>query len=290
MNKSVVMIMGGALAIAIVVAMIVQAKLAPKKEELAATTGVEVLVASRAISTGEIPKAADVHWESVPDKMVFTGMIKRKEQTDETTLEVYNKPLRRDIQSGEPVTTQALVDSKGSGNFLSASLTPGMRAMGIPVKAETMAGGFVAPGDFVDVVLTFQLNVRGNAANYSAEMVQRFASETILSNVRVLAVDQDSKEGAHEAKVARTVTLEVDKEGAQVLAMASSMGQLTLSLRRLGEKDSQTDKSSPLTTDVTSSKTIKGIYNLMGKSKSVRLYGGAAVENIPVRATAESER
>jgi pilus assembly protein CpaB len=164
-----------------------------------------------------------------------------------------------------------------------------MRAVGILVKAETAVGGFVTVGDYVDVILTYQISLRGDAGAYSFDAIQNFGSETILSNARVLAVDQNAKEGDRDAKLARTVTLEVNKEGAQILAMATTMGTISLSLRHLGEKDTAADSEVPLTTDVTTSRVIKKIYEIMNKSKTtlnaVRVYSGSAVVNVPVRAT-----
>jgi len=283
------MIMGGAVIIAIAVGMIVHMKVAPKAaKEQKAVNGVEVLVAAKSLSAGEVLRADATHWESWPEGISFNGMIKKKDQVDEKKVEAFGKPLRRDIQQGEPITTQAVVMDASAGGFLAAGIEPGMRAVGVSVKAETMAGGFIGPGDHVDVILTYQLNLKGDAENYSSETVQRFASETILSNLRVLAVDQNAREAGREAKVGRTVTLEASKEGAQVLAMASTMGEITLSLRRLGEKDTAADAEPPLTTDVTSSRVIRRIYEIMEQSKtatgSVRLYNGSSVINLPVRA------
>src|SRR4051812_34365170 len=100
MNKSMMMIMGGALLIAIVVAMLVQMKLAPKKTAAEASPGTEVLMATKDLLAGEELKAENPHWESFPEKLVFKGMIKKSDQADEKKLEVYGKPLRRDITSG----------------------------------------------------------------------------------------------------------------------------------------------------------------------------------------------
>lgn len=276
---------------AIFVAMIVSAKLSPKTKEGAPVTAtVEILVAARDLSVGDTLKEKDVRWDSLPEASVYKGVIKRKDQADEKKLAVYDQPLRRNIAKGEAITTQSLIaDMKGSGSFLSAMLEPNMRAVAISVKAESSAGGFVAPADYVDVILTHNVNLKGEAENYSTNFVQRYASETIISNVKVLAVDQNSKDDSHEAKVARTVTVAVTKEQAQKLALATSMGSLTLSLRRLGEKDTKDDINAPLTTDVTSSQVIRDIYDTMDKSKtasgSVRLYNGSDVQNVPVRTT-----
>jgi len=280
--------MGGALVIAILVAVMVQATLSPKKSNDAVVQGIEVLVASRDLATGETLKAKDVHWEAFPEKALFRGTIKRKEQADENKLEVYDKPLRRNIESGEPITTQSvIIDVEGGGNFLSARIKPGMRAMGILVKAESSVGGFIAPGDYVDIIVSYQIRIKGEPATYADKAVQRFGSETILSNIRVLAVDQTSKEDSRDAKVAKTITIEVSKEDAQKLTLATMMGTITLALRRLGEKDTEDDKKVPLTTDVVSSRIIREIYGIMDESKgsshAIRLYSGDAVVNVPVR-------
>lgn len=282
--------LGGAFIFAIIIAMIVQLKFAPKaKTNNAVEAGTEVLVAAKDLLAGETLKAEDARWVAFPDNATFKGMIKKKEQADEKKLEVYGKPLRRDIASGEPVTTQSvIVDSEGGG-FLSAQIAPGMRAVGVSVQAQTTAGGFVTPGDYVDVVMTYSLSLKGGAEEYSTPAIQKFASETILSNVRVLAVDQNAKETGHEAKVARTVTLEVTKEGSQKLALATTMGDISLALRRLGEKDSEQDKRDTVTTDVMTSKVIQEVYSIMDKSKTtadtIRLYNGGTVTNVPVRSS-----
>ena len=291
MNRSTAMIMGGALVVAIIVAMLVQMKMSPKqKADKAQAETTEVLVANKKLLTGEVLKAENVHWEQVPDSLVFKGMIKRKDQEDENKLEVYDKPLRRVIESGEPVTTQALVtNAEGGNNFLSASIEPGMRAIAVPVKPEAMAGGFIAPGDYVDVIMTYQVNLRGGdeEKTTASAIIQKFASETILSNIHVLAVDQNAKENGHEAKIGKTVTLEVTKGDAQVLVMAVSMGQISLSLRRLGEKDTVADRDVPLTTDVSTSRVMQKVRASVEQSKTssstVRMYSGANVSNVPVR-------
>ena len=291
MNKSVLMVMGGAIVVAVAVAMVVQMNLTPKSSHRgAAAEGTEILVTKKTLLVGEILKATDVGWAFMPDDLVFRGMIKREDQEDEKKLKVYNKPLRRTLESGEPVTVQAVVSAaKSNGKFLSASIAPGMRAVSIRVKAETAAGGFISPSDYVDVILTYQMKLKGEVESYSSEAIQRYASETVLSNVRVLAVDQNSKEGSREAKVARTITIEVSKKGAQILAMASTMGKISLSLRRLGEQDTKADQDVPLTTDVTTSHVIRKIYDIMDKSKissdTVRVYSGSSVINVPVRST-----
>lgn len=290
MNKSMLIIIGGALVVAMIVAVIVQMSLGGKKK--GDVPGSEVLVASKTLLNGEIIKVENTRWVTFPDNAMYKGMIKKKDQVEGKKAEVFDKPLRRVVESGEPITTQAVVTNAKSGNYLSASIAPGMRAMAIPVKADTLAGGFIAQGDYVDVIMTWQVGtLKGGASKYAISQVQKHASETVLSNVRVLALDQNAKEGDHAPKTGRTITLEVSKEQAQTLAMAAKMGSLTLALRRLGEKDTVADKDVSTTTDVKAVGLIKKVYKLMDKSEmgsnTVRLYNGASVVNLPVRAIEE---
>jgi len=292
MNKSVMMIMAGALVVAILVAMIVQAKLSPKKEKNTASASIEVLVSTKKLMTGERLKPENVRWQEWPEKAVFKGVYKRADQPDEKELAIYDVPLRRDIESGEPITSQALIpDVKGGGNFLAASISEGMRAVAVNVKANTAAGGFIAPGDHVDVLLAYSVKMDSDAKDAAGELVDRYASQTILNNVKVLAVDQSSKDEGREAKVAKTVTIEVTREGAEVIALADKMGELSLSLRRLGDKDTEISKVTPITTDATISEVSRKVNQMMERSKTgsetVRIYSGTAVQNVPVRAGAQ---
>lgn len=294
MNKSVLLIMGGALIVAITVALIVQAKLAPKSADGAAPKMVEVLVANKQILVGDTLKAADVRWQKWPENGAFKGVIRKTPEASEIEkLDVYKSPVRRTIEAGEPVTRQALVpDIKIGNNFLSARISPGMRAVAVPVKASTMVGGFLAPGDHVDVILSYTPNLPNVEDEVSDAVIRRFASQTVLTNVKVLAVDQNAKDEDRPAKVAKTVTLEVTQEGAQIVALADRMGDITLALRRIGEKDAPVSVPVPLTTDATTSAVVRKLNELNRKNKNaggaIRMYSGSQVINVPVRVDAES--
>jgi pilus assembly protein CpaB len=201
--------------------------------------------------------------------------------------------VRRAIETGEPVTRQALVTNiKEGNNFLSARISAGMRAVAVPVKASTMVGGFLAPGDHVDVILSYSPSLPNVDDEVSDQVVRRFASQTILTNVKVLAVDQNAKDEDRAAKVAKTVTLEVTQEGAQILTLADRMGDLNLALRRIGEKDGPVSVPVPLTTDATTSAVVKKLNELNQKTKNaggtIRMYSGSQIVNVPVRIDAES--
>jgi pilus assembly protein CpaB len=284
MNKNVAIIMGGALMAAIVVALIVNARM-PSSPKQAKSDGVEILVANKKLLTGETLKAENVHWEGWAENNTFSGVIRKKDQPDPKNLEVYGTPVRRDIESGEPVTTQALIDSKGASNFLTASISPNMRAMSINVTAQSSVGGFISPGDYVDVILTYKAKVAASMRVYTQDMFQEHASQTVMRNVKVLAIDQKAKGDNAEAKIGKTVTLEVTEKGAETLALASGMGTLSLTLRRLGDK-SVPDGPTPMTTDVTTSNVLREATKKAIQaehSTSIKIYNGTAVQNIPVQ-------
>ena len=126
------------------------------------------------------------------------------------------------IEANEPVLALKIT-GPGQRATLSALVKPGMKAVTIRVNDVEGVGGFVLPGDHVDVVLTRQID-KGSAT-----------TQVVLQNTRVLAVDQIADERAHKAAVAKSVTLEVDTVDAQKLWLASSVGSLSLLLRKAGE-------------------------------------------------------
>jgi pilus assembly protein CpaB len=132
--------------------------------------------------------------------------------------------VKEPVFANEPVTDRKLVRAGQSG-YMAVVLQPGMRAMAIPVSVETAAGGFILPGDRVDVLLSRSLNsAQGGAA--------QFVSETVMRNVRVLAVDQTStpQPGAN-AVVGAVATIEVSPTDAEALNLAQAQGDLSLTLR-----------------------------------------------------------
>jgi pilus assembly protein CpaB len=137
--------------------------------------------------------------------------------------------VREPILAGEPIVSRKIVRAGDSG-YMAAYLEPGMRAMAIRVTVETAAGGFILPGDRVDVLLTRETTL----ANMGAQEGDRskFASSTVMQNIKVLAIDQSTRAGDEEqAVVGATATLEVGPRDAEALALAKSEGELSLVLR-----------------------------------------------------------
>ncbi len=166
------------------------------------------------------------------------------------------------IEANEPVLALKIT-GPGQRATLSALVKPGMKAVTIRVNDVEGVGGFVLPGDHVDVVLTRQID-KGSAT-----------TQVVLQNTRVLAVDQIADERAAKATVAKSVTLEVDTVEAQKLWLASSVGSLSLLLRKAGE-----------TAEV---KTRKVTLQDLGTNEPVNSDKGVTTTVVVTRAAAKQE-
>jgi pilus assembly protein CpaB len=193
----------------------------------------EVLVAESALQPGQPLKVEQVRWEKWPTTAVDSSFITHSAGNEADI--VKGTVVRSPVLAGQPITNTAIVHGDASG-FMAAMLTPGMRAISIVISAESGAGGFVLPNDRVDVILTPK--AFGNSP--------RVTSKTILSNVRVLAVDQTYKQDkATQTVVGKTATIEVTPEQAELVSSAQSAGALNLALRALGDTaDATTDETS----------------------------------------------
>lgn len=171
--------------------------------------------------------------------------------------------VRETIGQGEPITERKIVRGGDSG-YMAVVLQPGMRAMAVPVSVETAAGGFILPGDRVDVIMSRQ---QQSGASGGPE----FAAGTVLRNIRVLAIDQTVQPAPEtQAQVGATATLEVGAREAEVLALARAQGQLALVLRSYADMD---DRS--------------GVGSLAGQNsgppRPVRVWRGGQVTEIAQR-------
>ncbi len=295
MNKNILIVLGGAVLVAVLVAMLVQVTLGGKKEKgVAQETKVGVLVATKDLGIGRELKEGDTRWQEWPKSSVFPGaVIRQEDQKPEKALE---GRLARDIAKGEPVVKSAML-GQSKGNMVAASLEPGQRAMAIEVSASSMVGGFIGPGDFVDIIMTYKESIRAEddahpEVNKMIELnLDKLATETILQNVRVLAVDQRAERPEDDKiKVGKTVTVSVGAEDAERLSLASELGELTLALRAVGD-DVLIDKQWPTVSDARLThmgdeiyKEYEKIQNDAGVRRNiVRIYSGEQVTAIPAR-------
>jgi pilus assembly protein CpaB len=206
-------------------------------EPVAQMPTVDVLVAKSDIGLGHSLKPDDLQWQTWPAASTSNTFIRRSERPDATT-QVAGSIARAPFIAGEPIRDQKLVRADGSG-FMAAILPTGMRAISTEISPETGAGGFILPNDRVDVILSKR--EKGNDKN-GPDVVN---SEIILTNIRVLAIDQAPKEkDGQNAVVGKTVTLELKPEQAETLARARQTGTLALALRSIADLnvvDNRTD-------------------------------------------------
>ena len=217
----------------------------PVAEPVAQLPTVEILVAKSDIGLGQSVKPEDLQWQTWPAS-AGSNLVNRASRA-EAIKEIAGSIARAPFIAGEPIREQKLVKANGSG-FMAAILPTGMRAISTEISPETGAGGFILPNDRVDVILT----KREKRSGRQSEPMSR-QSEIILSNIRVLAIDQapKEKEGINTL-VGRTVTLELKPEQAETLARSRQSGTLALALRSItdvnataeGQSEDQTKKRS----------------------------------------------
>jgi len=190
---------------------------------------VEVLVAAENLPRGTFVKESNLRWQAWPEDGVSDQYIVRENgraESDTVFEDLIGAVVRNGLTVGEPVTDGRLV-RPGDRGFLAAVLSPGHRAISVPVSATAGVAGFVFPGDRVDLILTHEIQRAG-------ESVTRRASETLLHDVRVLAVDQSVDDQNGAPRVAKTATFEVTPKQAEIITVALQIGRLSLALRSLG--------------------------------------------------------
>ena len=204
---------------------------APVAEKRAVVT--EVLVAKLDLPVGSFIKQGDLNWQSWPDDALPESYLIQGEAKEE---DLFGTVVRRSFSAGQPITMDRII-KPGDRGFLAAVLQAGFRAVSIPVNAASGIAGLVFPGDRVDLILTHAISTTKSTGE--KEGSEPRASETILKNVRVLALDQMINDQEGEPRLAKTATLEVLPKQAEILAVARELGSLSLSLRSLVKNDEE---------------------------------------------------
>ena len=249
----------------------------PEAQAIVQTT--EIVAAARDLPTGTILKEADLKWiQWAPS--ADTSALFVKGQTNLT--DIAGAVVRDGFRSGEPIISARVAHAHDQG-FLAAILTPGMKAMSASLSPTAEVAGFVFPGDRVDVILTHSFSRKD-----VTDLTERRISETILQNVRVLALDQRSDNQSTDPKVAQIATLEVNDKDAERLALALDMtstqsankASISLVLRSLATDEKITDKPPTPTWDSDVSRaypTVNGEDGLMQRVQVMR--GKTITEN-----------
>lgn len=184
---------------------------------------IHVLVTHGKLPAGQFVRPENLRWQAWPPGDIPADYIV---DTKNKLEDFVGAVVRSGMADGEPITATRLV-RPGDRGFLAAVLTPGYRAVTVPVTVSSGLAGFVFPGDHVDLLLTMAVPTTDGSK------IQHRASETLLTNLRVLAVDQRVDDQSKEVVVAKTATLEVTPKQAETIAVSSQLGQLSLSLRSL---------------------------------------------------------
>lgn len=200
----------------------------PAKPQIETT---QVLVLAKDLPMGA-PIVDEIAWQAWP-KAAVTDAFVTKQEEPEAVEELKGSVARLTMYEGEPLRKSKLI-GKGQ-SFMSSILPSGKRAIATQVAADTSAGGFILPNDYVDIIMTRRSDT-GGATGY--------VTETILKNIRVLAIDQTIKEDEEgkKTKVGDTATLELTPEQAEIITVAQQMAdRLTLALRSVKDAQEKVD-------------------------------------------------
>ena len=209
------------------------------------TPTIEVLVAATELTAGQFIKAPNLRWQTWPKEGVseayfvkgkkYPATNEKGEKIETDIVEAFvGSVVRSRISAGEPISDGRVV-RPGERGFLAAVLGAGNRAISVPINATTGIAGFVFPGDRVDLLLTHSIT-----ESVDSDTVRR-ATETVLSDIRVLAVDQRTDDSEGKAALAKTATLEVTPKQAEIISVANELGRLSLSLRSLAQSEATDD-------------------------------------------------
>lgn len=192
-----------------------------------------VLVAKKGLPPGTILKAADLRWQSWPDKALPREYLV---QGRATPAMVAGWVVRHGVVAGQPITRASVV-KPGERGFLAAVLRPGMRAVTIPITVTSGVAGMIFPGDRVDLILLHRVTVGGAGGTTRNQQI----GETVMTNLRILAIDQRTDDQTKKPAIGRTATFELTPKQAEAIVVAQQIGRLSLSLRSLAKDDADRD-------------------------------------------------
>jgi pilus assembly protein CpaB len=236
----------------------------------------EVLVADTDLSAGSFVQPQHLRWQrwptdDVPDTYVLNGV-----RSDE---EMIGAVVRKRIATGEPITDGAVV-KPGERGFLAAVLEPGMRAVSVPLTPTSSNSGLIFPGDRVDLILTQSL------IESESEASVRRVSETVLSDIRIIAMGADYSDDPREGQAnekAKTATLEVTPRQAEEVALLTELGKLSLSLRSLAASASEEVAALPATPSLTWDRDVSSVLRSGRISSRLLVLRGRKSQDVQVQ-------
>src|SRR5918995_2405028 len=236
----------------------------------------EVLVANATLPAGSFVKPQHLRWQrwptdDVPDSYVLNGV-----RSDE---EMVGAVVRKRIATGEPITDGAVV-KPGERGFLAAVLDPGMRAVSVPLTPTSSNSGLIFPGDRVDLILTQSL------IESESEGSIRRVSETVLSDIRIIAMGADTRDDPREGEAnekAKTATVEVTPRQAEEVALLTELGKLSLSLRSLAASTSEDVAALPATPSLTWDRDVSSVLRSGRISSRLLVLRGRKSQDVEVQ-------
>ncbi len=236
----------------------------------------EVLVADADLAAGTFVKPQHLRWQRWPTDDVPETYVLRGTRSD---TEMVGAVVRSFIAAGEPLADGAVV-KPGERGFLAAVLNPGMRAVSVPITPTSSNAGLIFPGDRVDLILTQTLTTS------DAEGDTRRVSETVLNNLRIIAMGAevgDTTEPGKANERAKTATLEVTPQQAELVALLTELGKLSLSLRSLAS-DSEAEDAQPARADaLTWDKDVSRVLKTGRVSSRLLVLRGSNIEDVQVQ-------
>lgn len=245
-----------------------------EKAPTPAPATVGYFVATRPLPRGTLARDEDFTVRSAPPEHVPAGAIL---ETPDSKAGLPGSLVRKFVDAGSPITLQDILRPKDRG-FLASVLAPDSRAISIKVDEESGVSGLIRPGDYVDVVLTQVFE--------KADPARRALSETVLRNVRVIAIDQEIAQGgraisAAVGKIAQTVSLELSSEQVKKVTVAKQLGTLSLAVRSAIDQWEKADAGAMSSCDV--SPELARQNAIAGQSAAVVVHSGGEVKQYQVR-------
>lgn len=241
----------------------------PAPTTTAVQTGTQnVLVAARDIVPGTILTPDDIRWEPWPENLIDQRFVVQPAQVENQAAgtdpqqDFIDRVARRSIMAGEPMSRDMVI-KQGDSSVTAANIGKGMRAVTINVTPPQGVAGLVLPNDHVDVLMSVSIRDIVGIVGWK-DVVLRYSAETILKDLRVVAINQklahDPKEGV--AEPGNLVTLEVTPEQAERLLVSQQTGTLSLALRSLVPGVTDKDKTQSFTMDVRASRALSSLVAL----------------------------
>jgi pilus assembly protein CpaB len=263
------MLLAAAMGLSLITALIVRGWVENSRQAAAPVVveapkvGTMVLVAAKPLPAGHFIKDEDLKWQSWPDDNLSPTYLL---QGAITTDAIVGSVARAGIAAGEPITDERIV-KKGDRGFLAAIVTPGYRAITVTMTSNAGLSGLVIPGDRIDVLLTV------TAPNETKDAPDRKFTETVMQDIRVLAVDQRISDQSDDSVMARTATLEVTPKQAEMVTLMQELGKMSMTLRSVGTAENDAQPHMPTLTSDNEAMSVLGL-NKGGTSDGIDVVRG----------------